>query len=195
MLGGLDNSRKVSLHLVYIWFTLVYIMTTKNIQKMDKTLKKVLNDAYQEWQKVQNPEYSKRYLMEYDKKDNNSNGLTRCICDFLKYKGHHANRINTMGIPRVGKKLINPHTGVVKQSVTFTPTSTQKGTADIKALIKLPNMAYAISVDIEVKFGKDRQSEAQKKYEEQITNAGGVYIIVRDFEDFYNWYQKIILDL
>ena len=37
--------------------------------------------------------------------------------------------------------------------------------------------------------GDNYQSEAQKKYQRQIENAGGVYLIVTTFEDFYNWFN------
>ncbi|KAF2380358.1 hypothetical protein BSN82_16780, partial [Acinetobacter baylyi] len=47
------------------------------------------------------------------------------------------------------------------------------GSADISATIK------GRSVKIEVKYGKDRQSQAQKDYQKAIEKAGGTYIIVK----------------
>jgi hypothetical protein len=67
-------------------------------------------------------------------------------------------------------------------------TSTN-GTADISATIK------GRSVKIEVKIGKDRQSDAQKQYEQDVIKAGGLYFIARDFDSFIEWYDKIILEL
>jgi hypothetical protein len=58
------------------------------------------------------------------------------------------------------------------------------GSADISATIK------GRSVKIEVKYGKDRQSDAQKAYQKAIEEAGGVYVIARDFEGFLNFYEQ-----
>jgi hypothetical protein len=49
-------------------------------------------------------------------------------------------------------------------------------------------------VKIEVKIGKDRQSEAQKKYQEDIERAGGVYLIARDFDSFVEWFDSFTND-
>jgi hypothetical protein len=47
-------------------------------------------------------------------------------------------------------------------------------------------------VKIEIKYGKDRQSDVQKEYQASIERAGGVYIIVRTFYEFVVWYDKFI---
>jgi hypothetical protein len=70
----------------------------------------------------------------------------------------------------------------------WTPGQSTKGTADISATIR------GRSVKIEIKQ-KDKQSEAQKQYQQAIENAGGVYIIVRDFDSFVEWYEKFTLGL
>ena len=113
--------------------------------------------------------------------DKTANGLTKCICDFLNFDGFQAERINTMGVARekrtTGGKLIG---------VTWTKGTTTKGSADISATIR------GCSVKIEVKIGKDRQSEAQKKYQDDIERAGGVYLIARDFDSFVEWFDKYV---
>ena len=38
---------------------------------------------------------------------------------------------------------------------------------------------------IEIKYGKDRQSDDQIRYQEMIEKAGGIYIIVKNFDDFF----------
>jgi hypothetical protein len=45
-------------------------------------------------------------------------------------------------------------------------------------------------VKIQVKIGSNRQSKEQKKSRQAIEQAGGIYIIVRTFEEFYQWYNK-----
>jgi hypothetical protein len=50
------------------------------------------------------------------------------------------------------------------------------------------------SVKIEVKKGRDYQSQAQQEYQESIIKAGGIYFIAKDFEMFLNWYDKTFLN-
>ncbi len=77
------------------------------------------------------------------------------------------------------------HTWFQNQNSWTKGTSTA-GSADISATIK------GRSVKIEVKIGKDRQSEAQKRYQEMIERAGGIYIIAKDFDSFVEWYENFI---
>jgi hypothetical protein len=79
------------------------------------------------------------------------------------------------------------YTNVIGQNVTigstqYIPGTSTKGTADISATIK------GRSVKIEVKIGKDKQSEAQKQYQSNIERAGGTYIIAKTFSEFMDWY-------
>ena len=53
-----------------------------------------------------------------------------------------------------------------------------KGSADIH-ILKAGRAVYC-----EIKIGRDRQSEAQKAFQRSVEEAGGLYIIVRDFDDF-----------
>jgi hypothetical protein len=131
----------------------------------------------------------------YDKSDKTANGLTRCIIDFLTWSGHQAERINTMGRRVDNKKEVKDVLGRVRivGSAEWQKGSGTKGSADISATIKPTWSDYGISVKIEVKI-KDRQSLDQKKYEQAINNAGGVYIIVRSMEDLIEWYDNFILN-
>ncbi len=110
--------------------------------------------------------------------DRTANGLTKCIIEYIKIKGGQAERINTTGTPVVergenGRRLVSWRYG-----------NTTKGSADISATIK------GLSVKIEVKIGSDRQSPEQKKYQQEIENAGGIYYIARNFADFVKWYDE-----
>lgn len=114
-----------------------------------------------------------------------ANGTTRCVIDFLKFTGNQAERINTTGRYIDNRKTITDVIGQKKVigSGKWIPTTGTKGSADISATIK------GRSVKIEIKT-TDRQSEAQKEYQRQVESAGGIYIIVRSFQEFYNWYMK-----
>jgi hypothetical protein len=109
-------------------------------------------------------------------KASNTNSLTECIIRLITFSGYHAERINIVGI--------------VRKEGGYRASSMQKGTADVSATIK------GLSVKIEVKFGKDRQSEHQKIYQGQITASGGIYYIAQTYEDFARWYSsKFEIDL
>lgn len=117
--------------------------------------------------------------------DKTANGLTKCVIDFLNLSGHQAERI-----PSSGRWLDTrqTYTDVVGRTKTigsgkWIPGSGTKGTADISATVN------GMSIKIEVKIGNDRQSEYQKQYQQKIEQAGGVYIIVKTFNDLYTWYQ------
>ncbi|MCY1381799.1 hypothetical protein D9M69_697530 [compost metagenome] len=66
-------------------------------------------------------------------------------------------------------------------------SSTTNGTADIAATI------CGRSVKIEVKIGADHQSEAQRKYQETVEAAGGIYVIIKDFNSYFNWFNQFVL--
>jgi hypothetical protein len=121
--------------------------------------------------------------IEYN--DKSANGLTKCVVDFLNLSGHQAERINTMGRMIDNRKQVTDVIGRTKTigSAKYIPTTGTKGSADISATI------YGRSVKIEVKYAKDRQSQAQKDYQAMIERAGGQYWIVKTFEDFYDKFK------
>lgn len=133
------------------------------------------------------PEYG---LPKTEYNERSSNGLTRCIIDFLNLSGHQAERINTMGRMLDYRKTYTDVIGRTKTigSTKYIPTTGTKGSADISATIA------GRSVKIEVKYGKDRQSKDQKAYQEQIEKAGGIYFIAKNFDDFFAWYEKFITE-
>lgn len=116
--------------------------------------------------------------------DKTANGLTKCVIDFLTFSGHYANRINVQGTPRVEK--IKTASGFSMDKLTFTPSTTNKGTADIHSIIN------GKPVSIEIKIGADKQSEHQRKEQARIEQAGGIYLIVKDFPTFHNWYTDFL---
>ena len=120
--------------------------------------------------------------------DKTANGLTKCIIDYLNFSGHFAERISSMGRVIDNRQT---YTNVIGQRVTigstkYIPGTSTKGTADISATIK------GKSVKIEVKIGNDRQSQNQKDYQKRTEQAGGIYIIAKNFADFKLWYQNFI---
>lgn len=134
------------------------------------------------------PNYPREYVAAPKYNDTTANGLERCITDFLNLSGHQAERIKNMGRMLDNTKVVKDVMGITrtvgsKQYIKGTGTN---GTADISATI------LGRSVKIEVKIGKDRQSEAQKDYQESITKAGGQYWIANDFDGFMFYYESFL---
>jgi len=129
------------------------------------------------------------YPVKINYSDKKANALTRCILDYFNiYLKSQAERINNTGMYRE-KWLIDPITNkkIKKQGKGIWSKGTgTNGTADISAMHK------GKSFKIEVKIGKDRQSEEQKKYQDSIEKNGGIYMIARNWEQFYTDIQKYI---
>jgi hypothetical protein len=105
--------------------------------------------------------------------DNTANALTRSIQDFVKHIGGYANRISTTGTMRK-----------INGCMTWTKGNSNKGAADIRILFN------GWSVDVEVKTGIDRMSEAQYKEKQKVEAAGGLYFIARSFPQFLEWWLQ-----
>jgi hypothetical protein len=148
-------------------------MNKQNKERLDAL--KLANDI------ERHPSFPKDYFIKKKWDDKTANGLTKAITSFIQFNGYQAERINTMGVARENKRTDGKVIGV-----TWTKGTTTAGSADISATIR------GRSVKIEVKVGKDRQSDAQKRYQESIERAGGVYLIARDFDSFVEWFDIFI---
>lgn len=148
-------------------------MNKENKQRLEAL--KLANDI------ERHPSFPEAYFVKKKWDDKTANGLTKAITSFIQFNGFQAERINTMGVARENKRTDGKVIGV-----TWTKGTTTAGSADISATIR------GRSVKIEVKVGKDRQSEAQKRYQESIERAGGVYMIARDFDSFVEWFDEFI---
>lgn len=123
--------------------------------------------------------------------DNSANGLTKCVIDYLQLSGWQAERINTMGRMIDNRQQVTDVLGRTKTigSTKYIPTTGTKGSADISATI------MGRSVKIEIKYNKDRQSKDQKIYQEAIEKSGGIYWIVKTFEDFLKKYEDLLASI
>jgi hypothetical protein len=80
-------------------------------------------------------------------------------------------------------------TGVIGGKKWIKGTGTN-GTADISAIVRTKT-GIVIPWKIEIKFGKDKQSEVQKQYQNTIIRSGGRYSIVRDFDGFLDEWDSM----
>jgi len=102
--------------------------------------------------------------------DQTANGLTRCIQEFLKLKGHACLRVNTQG--QYDPKLKR-----------FRKGGSTLGSPDLVATI------FSKSVFIEVKVNKDQLREHQVNVANKQQKAGGIYYTARDMGSFIEWYK------
>ena len=112
------------------------------------------------------------YPVKKKYKDTGTNELTKAIIDFIDLSGGWATRVSTEG-------------RYIKSKDIRIPSSVKTGTADIHACWK------GLHLSIEVKVGKDVQSDAQIQIQADVTKAGGHYFIAKDFDSFYNWITSL----
>jgi len=105
-------------------------------------------------------------------RDDTANGLTNCVCKWLKINNYYGARVNTMGNynPKLKKWVYSGST---------------RGAADINAIID------GKSIQIEVKAGKDKPRPEQLEVAEKVRSAGGYYIFVKTFDDFLGQIEKV----
>ena len=114
------------------------------------------------------PTLDPRFIAPRTFRDDTANSLTDCIVKYITLCGGFASRISNQGtyIQKLGK---------------YIPSTSRKGLADVMATFR------GLSLHIEVKAGKDVQSDEQKKIESEVRQAGGYYFLAKDFESFYKW--------
>jgi len=107
---------------------------------------------------------------KYD--DRTANGLTRCVVDFLKFSGHFATRLSSTGLYREDLKK-------------FVPSAQRVGLPDVLACVD--GRYYAV----EVKVGRDRLSDEQKKAIEDLRRAGAYVFVANTFQGFLEWFTAL----
>lgn len=108
-------------------------------------------------------------------RDKTANELTQSIISFFTVIDGFCERISSTG------RQVNS-----KGSTIWVYGTGKNGTSDLAACFQ------GMNIKIEVKTGNDRQSEAQKTYQERIKQAGGIYIIARSFDGFlYEFFKAV----
>lgn len=98
-------------------------------------------------------------------RDDTANGLAGCIEAWANVHGAFFQRQNSQGQYDSRLKM-------------WRKSGTTKGIADVQVTFK------GKTYNLEIKIGKDRQSEVQKAIERKIKAAGGHYAIIRCYDDF-----------
>lgn len=103
-------------------------------------------------------------------------------CNIIENRGQRIDNRKTVTDTIGRQKVIG--------SVHYIGSGMRNGIADMMAVIN--GRAYDIELKRIYKKGKDRQSEDQKEEQQRMESAGGTYLIVSSFDDFYEWFQKNI---
>lgn len=119
------------------------------------------------------PTVPEAYLVKPKFTVKDANSLTKVVIRCLELHSCYVTRVQSQG-------QYNAHSGQWQHGTT------RKGTADLHAVINGQHCS------IEIKWGKDRLSADQKKTAESVQAAGGVYIVVRDYDTFWNWLCQYI---
>ncbi len=139
------------------------------------TVKRLEDFAFEKL-KEQYPNFP--YPVKQKYRDDNTNGLTRCIIDTIVLTGYQAERINSTGAQIKTSK-----------GIKWVKGSSTAGTSDISATIE----GKSVKIEVKCKATGDKyQSMAQKEYQRQIEQAGGIYVVINDFTQFYDWYRGFL---
>jgi hypothetical protein len=111
--------------------------------------------------------------------DKTSNDFTKAVVAYLLFNGHYARRLSSEGRYRPGEEVTDV-IGHRKQMKGMWLPGMNTGMSDVFAVIK-PTGRF---LGIEVKINKDRQSDDQKEFQENVISAGGLYFIVKNWDDF-----------
>lgn len=119
------------------------------------------------------------YVVKNKFNDDTANSLTRSVMRHIELIGGQAERISNTGRYIDESRIVTDVLGNRKKIGTgkYIKGQGTNGTADISATFK------GKSIKIEIKM-KDKQSEAQKEYQQMIERAGGIYFICHNFDEF-----------
>ena len=115
-------------------------------------------------------------------RENSANELTKSIIAYLEFKNIQCFRQSSEGRMLPAKQIKN----VIGQTITvgsnkWIPRSKGGvGKSDISATLP----PHGKRLEIEVKYGKDKQSDVQKEFQKQTESMGGIYLLVKNWDSF-----------
>lgn len=126
-----------------------------------------------------------RYIPKSKFEDRTANGLSKMIITWFTLNNHKAWRQSSEGRFRPGQQVVDVigRTRIMKGQFYH---GQNNGQSDVAAIVDGRFCA------VEIKIGNDKQSDAQKKYQKEVTDSGGLYVIARSFGQFMQWYESEI---
>ena len=119
--------------------------------------------------------------------DKTTNGLTKCVADYIRLSGCFVERTGNEGRVIDDRQTYKDVLGYSKTigSIKRIRSSGTPGTSDLKAIIK----GRILAIEIKCKATNDKIRPDQLKYKQQVEQSGGAYIIASTFQQFYDWYN------
>ncbi|WP_421827099.1 hypothetical protein [Larkinella sp.] len=106
---------------------------------------------------------------------NSSNALTKAVLKTFEIHGLYAVRVQSQG-------QFDP------QLKIFRKGTTRPGVSDVHCLLG----GSGRHCSIEIKYGQDKMSPAQRQTAKQVQESGGIYYVAKDFESFWRWFNDQI---
>jgi len=133
------------------------------------------------------PDYA-RVMPKYT--DKTTNGLTKCIVDYVRLNSFHIERSGCEGRVIDNRKTVTDVLGHVKTigSIQRIYSSSQRGTSDLKAVVN----GKFIAIEIKCLATNDKQSNYQKEYQKQVENSSGIYFVAQTFSQFFEWFNQLL---
>lgn len=131
---------------------------------------------------IKAPSMNPNYITATKFKETKANDIEKAIEKFASIVGFLAERTKTQGRLMSATYKDTAMGRLQTSKEKFVTSTSRKGSSDMKLLIK------GQPIYCEIKFGKDKQRPDQIKYQADVERNGGVYIIVKTFEDFLIWY-------
>ena len=152
---------------------------------------KELNIHLTEIKIKEHPNFPAHAIVPTKHSDKTANGLEKAIVAYLQSEGWQAERIKNTGRWIDNSEIVTNVLGQQKKIGTgkYIKGTGTNGSADVSATI------FGRSVKIEVKIGKDSQSDAQRKFQLSIERAGGVYVIAKDFQNWHSLYVGFLASI
>lgn len=142
--------------------------------------------AMEEPKQYNMPEKYTKNLGKKKKKQSPTNALTDAIVKYIRLNGGMAARINTQGQYREGKVVDSGLGFEVREKGKWTTSGSTKGMPDVTACV------LGRFLGIEVKYGRDTQSDGQFLIQQAVEASGGTYYIAKDFDSFRKWFDNWI---
>jgi hypothetical protein len=144
---------------------------------------KELNIALREWTATQYPAVPLHALPKPTHSDKTANDLAKAIKAYCDMMGVMCQRTGNEGRYRPGETVVDVVGRTRMMKGTWLPGQ-NNGQGDLHIVLK------GMSHWLEIKIGKDRQSDKQKDFEAMVKRSGGTYDIVKSWDDFFKTYTK-----
>lgn len=167
---------------------LLMIANGQKPKSNEKTALQILTEKHKEYKQAKYKDLPQHAICFEKFTDKTTNGLTKCVIAWLKLNKYFVERTGNEGRIIDQRQTFNDVVGNTRTigSIKRVYSTGTRGTSDLKAIIN----GRFVAIEIKCKFTKDRQRSHQLEYQKQVETSGGVYVIAKDFQGFYDWLNE-----